>query len=228
MSKIGKRLKLAKKYIDKKKYYSLLEAFNILKKDIKQLSFNESIDVAFNLNINSRHTDQIIRGFCVLPYNKNDKVRVAVFAKGKKAEEAKSNFADKVGAEDLLKEINSSKKINFDVILSTPDMMSIVSRLGKKLGPRNLMPNTKNNTLTLDISQAIKDAKNGAIYFKSDKYGILHSSIGKLSFTYEQLQSNFSVIMNSIIKYKPNVIKGKYINNVYLSSTMGPGFKLKI
>ena len=220
----GKRYTTAIQTVDREKTYSLDEAVKLVKANAKA-KFDETIEVAMNLGIDPRHADQAVRGMVELPSGTGKTVRVAVFARGPKAEEAKAAGADLVGAEDLAEKINAGE-INFDRCVATPDMMGVVGRLGKVLGPRGLMPNPRVGTVTPNVAQAVKDAKGGAIEFRTEKTGIIHAGIGKASFTEEALLANVRALVEALNRAKPSGAKGTYIKKISLSSTMGPGFKV--
>jgi large subunit ribosomal protein L1 len=223
---IGKRYKTAVSTVDREKTYSLDEAVKLVKANAKA-KFDETIEVAMNLGIDPRHADQAVRGMVELPSGTGKTVRVAVFARGPKAEEAKAAGADLVGAEDLAEKINGGF-MDFDKVLATPDMMGVVGRLGKVLGPKGLMPNPKLGTVTMDVTKAVTDAKGGQVEFRVEKAGIIHSGIGKASFTEADLRKNFDAFVDAIVKAKPSGAKGKYVKKAALSSTMGPGLKLDV
>ena len=206
------------------KSYAIDEAVKIIKARAKA-KFDETIEVAVNLGVDPKHADQMVRGVCNLPNGSGRTARVAVFAKGAKAEEAKAAGADIVGAEDLV-EIVSKGTINFDRCIATPDMMGLVGRLGKVLGPRGLMPNPRVGTVTMDVTSAVKGAKGGSVEFRVEKAGIVHAGVGKASFTAEALVQNVRAFVDAVIKAKPTGSKGTYLKKVSLSSTMGPGLKL--
>ena len=220
----GKRFKAAAGTVDREKTYSLDEAVKMVKANAKA-KFDETIEIAMNLGIDPRHADQAVRGMVELPSGTGKTVRVAVFARGPKAEEAKAAGADLVGAEDLAEKINAGE-INFDRCVATPDMMGVVGRLGKVLGPKGLMPNPKLGTVTMDVTKAVTDAKSGQVEFRVEKAGIVHAGIGKASFASEDLKANFDAFMDAIVKAKPTGAKGKYVKKIAISSTMGPGVKI--
>jgi large subunit ribosomal protein L1 len=221
MANIGKRLTKANEGIDRKKLYGLDDAVKMVKSRATA-KFDETIEVALNLGVDPRHADQMVRGVVSLPNGTGKTVRVAVFAKDAKAEEAKAAGADIVGAEDLMEEVLKGN-INFDRCIATPDMMPIVGRLGKILGPRNLMPNPKVGTVTPDVAGAVKAAKGGAVEFRVEKAGILHAGVGKASFTEDALLQNIKAFADAVNKAKPSGAKGTYIKRVAVSSTQGPG-----
>jgi large subunit ribosomal protein L1 len=187
--------------------------------------FDETIEVALNLGVDPRHADQMVRGVVNLPKGTGKTVRVGVFARGPKADEAREAGADVVGAEDLMEQIQGGK-IDFDRCIATPDMMGVVGRLGKVLGPKGLMPNPKLGTVTMNVAQAVKDAKSGQVEYRVEKAGIIHSGIGKASFPAEDLRANFDALVDAVVKAKPSGAKGKYVRKVAISSTMGPGIKV--
>ena len=220
----GKRMLTVKQGLAAGKSYDVDEAVKILK-DRAKAKFDETIDVAVNLGVDPKHADQMVRGVCNLPNGSGRTSRVAVFAKGAKADEAKAAGADIVGAEDLV-EIVSKGTINFDRCIATPDMMGLVGRLGKVLGPRGLMPNPRVGTVTMDVTTAVKGAKGGSVEFRVEKAGIVHAGIGKASFSQEALVQNIKAFVDAVIKAKPTGSKGTYLKKVSVSSTMGPGLKL--
>jgi len=221
MVKIAKRTAEISKGIDRKKLYQLGEAVKMVKSRAKA-KFDETVEVAMNLGVDPRHADQMVRGVVNLPNGTGKTVRVAVFAKDAKAEEARKAGADVVGAEDLVAQITAGT-INFDRVIATPDMMPLVGRLGKILGPRNLMPNPKVGTVTPDVAAAVKAAKGGAVEFRVEKAGIIHAGVGKASFTEEALLQNIKAFTDAVTKAKPAGAKGTYVKRVAVSSTMGPG-----
>ena len=224
MSTMTKRLRQANERIDREKLYGLDEAVGLVKANATA-KFDETIELAINLGVDSRQADQNVRGVVLLPHGIGKYVRVAVFARDAKAEEAKAAGADIVGAEDLAEQIQA-KKFNFDRLIATPNLMPMLGRLGKILGPRSLMPNPKYGTVTNDITQAVKDAKHGQVLFKLDKSGIIHGGIAVASFTEEAISDNLKAVVTGVIKAKPSAAKGTYIKRVAISSTMGPGVKL--
>lgn len=224
MPKHGKRYIEAAKLIENTKLYEPAEALNLIK-SMPKSKFDESVEVAIRLGVDPRHADQQIRGAVVLPYGTGRAVRVAVFAKGEKAKEAQAAGAEKVGAEDLVEEIQKGW-MDFDVAVATPDMMGAVGKLGKILGPKGLMPNPKTGTVTLDVAKAVKEIKAGKVEYRVDKNGIVHVPIGKLSFDAEKLVGNFRTLMDVIVKAKPASAKGTYLKSIVVSSTMGPGVKI--
>lgn len=223
---MGKKLEAVREKLDLQKEYTLEEAINILKEN-SFTKFNETVEMAINLGIDPRKSDQVVRNSVVLPHGTGKEVRVLVFAKGEKEKEAREAGADYVGAEDLIEKIQKGW-LEFDRAIATPDMMGQVGKLGKILGPRGLMPNPKLGTVTFDIAKAVKEAKAGKIEYRNDKGGVVHVPIGKLSFETEKLVENAIAVLKSIVKAKPPTSKGKYIKKVALSSTMGPGLKIDI
>ena len=210
--------------LDREKLYTLDEAIALLRTHASK-KFDETLEVAMNLGVDPRHADQMVRGMVSLPSGTGKDVKVAVFAKGDNADKALAAGADKVGAEDLMEDMQAGN-LDYDRVIATPDMMGIVGRLGKVLGPKGLMPNPKLGTVTPNVEQAVKDAKGGQIEFRVEKAGIIHSGIGKLSFTEDQLKANFDAFVDAIVKAKPSGSKGKYVRKVALSSSMGPGLKI--
>ena len=224
MAKIGKRITKAREGIDRERLYDLSEAVSLLK-DRASAKFDETIEVAMNLGVDPRHADQMVRGVVNLPNGTGRTVRVAVFARGDKAEEAKAAGADIVGAEDLVEKVQGGQ-IDFDRAIATPDMMGLVGRLGKVLGPRGLMPNPRVGTVTPDVAAAVKASKGGAVEFRVEKAGIVHAGIGKASFGAEALLENIRAFADAVQKAKPTGAKGNYVQRVAVSSTMGPGIKI--
>ena len=226
MAKQGKRLRAAYKTIDRTRAYRLDEAVGVLKA-VARGKFDETVEMAMNLGIDPRHADQMVRGLISLPHGTGKTLRVGVFARGPKAEEATAAGADVVGAEDLAEKIQAGE-INFDRCIATPDMMGLVGRLGKILGPRGLMPNPRLGTVTMDVKGAIQAAKAGQVEFRAEKAGIVHAGIGKASFPPEKLVENAKAFADAIIKAKPAGAKGTYVEKVALSTTMGPGVRVDI
>ena len=224
MAKIAKKVAAAREGIDRNKLYDLSEAVSMIR-ERSATKFDETIEVAMNLGVDPRHADQMVRGVVNLPNGTGRTVRVAVFARGEKAEEATAAGADVVGAEDLV-EIVQKGEINFDRCIATPDMMPLVGRLGKVLGPRGMMPNPKVGTVTPDVAAAVKASKGGAVEFRVEKAGIVHAGVGKASFDAKALEENVRAFADAVIKAKPTGAKGNYVKKVALSSTMGPGLKL--
>lgn len=226
MSKIGKRLATARAGVDKDKQYSLEEAVQLVKKSATA-KFDETVELAINLNIDPRHADQQVRGSVVLPSGTGKNVRVAVFARGDKADAAKAAGADIVGAEDLMETVLKGQ-IDFDRCIATPDMMAVVGRLGKILGPRNLMPNPKLGTVTLDAAAAVKAAKAGDVQYRAEKNGVVHAGVGKASFKEDALFANVKAFIESVQAARPSGAKGTYIKKISLSSTMGIGASIDL
>ena len=224
--KLTKKQKTLVNAVDKTKLYGVDEAI-ALAKTHATAKFDETVEVALNLGVDPRHADQMVRGVVTLPKGTGKTVRVGVFAKGAKADEAREAGADVVGAEDLL-EIVQGGKIEFDRCIATPDMMGLVGRLGKVLGPKGLMPNPKLGTVTMNVAEAVKAAKGGQVEYRVEKAGIIHSGIGKASFSAEDLRANFDALVDAVVKAKPSGAKGKYLKKAALSSSMGPGLKLDI
>jgi len=223
--KHGKKYLEAAKLIDKTQQYEAADAIALVKKSATA-KFDETVEVHIKTGCDSRHADQQIRGAVVLPNGTGKTVKVLVFAKGTKLDEAQAAGADFVGGEELIPKIQNEGWLDFDVVVATPDMMGVVGRLGKVLGPKGLMPNPKAGTVTMDVAKAIKDIKAGKIEYRLDKTNIIHVPVGKASFTEEQLADNFGTLMDAIIKAKPSALKGQYLRSVTLTSTMGPGVKL--
>ncbi|PWE16565.1 50S ribosomal protein L1 [Marinicauda salina] len=226
MAKIGKRLAAAREGLDREAAHGVDEAVKLVKERAKA-KFDETVELAVNLGVDPRHADQMVRGVCALPNGTGRSARVAVFAKGPKAEEAEKAGAEVVGAEDLVEQVQGGE-INFDKVIATPDMMPLVGRLGKVLGPRGMMPNPKVGTVTMDIAKAVQDAKGGAVEFRVEKTGIVHAGIGKASFTEAQLAENVRALLEALLKAKPSGAKGQYMKKISLSSTMGPSVKIDI
>jgi large subunit ribosomal protein L1 len=223
---IGKRTKKAREGIDRSKLYPLAEAVKLVKARANA-KFDETIEVAMNLGVDPRHSDQMVRGVVNLPNGSGRTVRVGVFARGAKADEARAAGADVVGAEDLVEKV-SGGQIDFDRCIATPDMMPLVGRLGKVLGPRGMMPNPKVGTVTMDITNAVKGAKGGSVEFRVEKAGIVQAGVGKASFQENQLVENIKALADAVQKAKPPGAKGHYINRVAISSTQGPGVKIEL
>jgi large subunit ribosomal protein L1 len=221
----GKRTEQAREGIDRAKFYPLPEAVQLIKERAKA-KFDETIEVAMNLGVDPRHADQMVRGVVNLPNGSGRTQRVAVFARGAKAEEAKAAGADIVGAEDLVEKVNAGQ-IDFDRCIATPDLMPLVGRLGKVLGPRGLMPNPKVGTVTADVTNAVRGAKGGSVEFRVEKAGIIHAGVGKASFPAEKLVENVRAFADAVQKAKPSGAKGSFVNKISISSTMGPGVKIE-
>jgi len=212
--------------VDRDKFYGVDEAIALVKKNAT-CKFDETVELALNLGVDPRHADQMVRGVVSLPKGTGKDVRVAVFAKGDKAEEAKKAGADVVGAEDLMEAVQGGK-IDFDRVIATPDMMGIVGRLGKVLGPKGMMPNPKLGTVTPNVGEAVKAAKGGQVEFRVEKAGIVHAMIGKASFPEADLKANFDALLDAIVKNRPSGAKGKFVHKVSMSSSMGPGVKIDL
>ncbi len=226
MAKLTKKQKGQADSIDRNRFYGVDEAIGIIKANATA-KFDETVEIALNLGVDPRHADQMVRGVVSLPKGTGKDVRVAVFAKGDKADEAKAAGADIVGAEDLMEEIQKGKT-DFDRVIATPDMMGVVGRLGKVLGPKGLMPNPKLGTVTPNVGEAVKAAKGGQVEFRVEKAGIIHAGIGKASFPEADLKANFDAFVDAIVKAKPSGAKGKFVQKVAISSTMGRGVKLDL
>lgn len=223
--KKGKRYQEAEKLVDRKKLYSAKEALETIEK-MPKTKFDETVELHVKLGVDSKQADQQVRGTTVLPNGTGKTQRVLVFAKGPKADEAVKAGADFVGAEELIPKIEKENWFEYDVIVATPDMMGVVGRLGKVLGPKGLMPNPKSGTVTFDVTKAVEEIKAGKVEYRLDKNNIIHVAIGKVSFGGEKLAENFNVLMNAIIKAKPSAAKGQYLRSVTVTSTMGPGVKI--
>ena len=221
----GKKYQDSVKLVEKSKFYDINEAMDLITKTAKA-KFDETVEAHIRLGVDSRHADQQVRGAIVLPHGTGKTSKVLVFAKGPKADEAKAAGADYVGDADLVAKIQGENWFDFDVVVATPDMMGVVGRLGRVLGPKGLMPNPKAGTVTMDVTKAVNDIKAGKIEYRLDKTNIIHVPVGKASFTDEQLNDNFQSLMGAINKAKPASLKGQYIKSATLTSTMGPGVKL--
>ncbi len=224
MAKVGKRLKAGLAAVDREKAYDVADAVKILK-DHAKAKFDESVDVSMNLGVDPKHADQMVRGVVALPHGSGKTMRVAVFAKGDKAKDATEAGAEFVGGDDLAEKIVAGE-MGFDRVIATPDMMGVVGKLGKVLGPRGLMPNPKLGTVTMDVKTAVKNAKAGEVQFRVEKAGIVQAGIGKASFSAAQLEANVKAFVDAIMKAKPAGAKGQYIQKISVSSTMGPGIKI--
>jgi len=225
MAKHGKRYRAVREGLDRDKFYPIDEAVKMIKERAKS-KFDETIEIAMNLGVDPRHADQMVRGVVTLPNGSGRTVRVGVFARGAKADEAKAAGADVVGAEDLVEKVTNGQ-IDFDRCIATPDMMPLVGRLGKVLGPRGLMPNPKVGTVTMDVAGAVKAAKGGSVEFRVEKAGIIQAGVGKASFDADKLVENVKALVDAVIKAKPAGAKGTYVQRVAVSSTMGPGVKVE-
>jgi large subunit ribosomal protein L1 len=225
MAKLTKRIKAIREQVQPGKYYPILDAFGVLKA-IPPLKFVESVDVAVNLGVDPRKSEQVVRGSTILPHGTGKTVRVAVFTQGANVEAAKAAGADIVGFEDLAQEVKDGK-MDFDVVIASPDAMRILGPLGKVLGPRGLMPNPKTGTVTPDVATAVKNAKGGQVRYRTDKNGIIHSTLGKVTFTPEQLRDNLQALLADLVKAKPSTSKGVYLRRVTVSTTMGPGLMVE-
>jgi large subunit ribosomal protein L1 len=223
----GKKYRGSAAKVDRSKKYSLEEACKLLPQT-KVAKFDESVDIAVRLGVDPKHADQMVRGAVVLPHGTGKSQRVVVVAKGDKANEARAAGADAVGAEDLVEKIQKENWTDFDSMVATPDMMGLVGRLGRVLGPKGLMPNPKVGTVTMDVTQAIKDAKGGAVEFRVEKAGIVQAGVGKASFTEEAIAANVKAFVDAVLKAKPSGAKGHYMKKVSISSTMGPGVKISL
>ncbi len=221
----NKRYRAALEAVDRTKLYRLEEAIDLLK-GLSGAKFDESVDLALNLGVDPKHADQMVRGAIVLPHGTGRQTRVLVFAKGEKEKEARDAGADYVGGEDLAKKIQAESWLDFERVIATPDMMSVVGRLGKILGPRGLMPNPKLGTVTMDVGNAVRENKAGKVEYRVDKAGIVHASIGKSSFDVAQLLQNANTLIGAVIKAKPAASKGVYLGRIALSTTMGPGIRV--
>ncbi len=225
MSKRAKRVLENISKVDSKKFYKIEEAVSLLK-EMKTVKFDETVELHFRLGVDGRHADQQIRGAVVLPHGTGKQSKVLVIAKGDKAEEAKNAGADFVGAEDMVEKIQKENWFDFDVIVATPDMMGVIGKLGRVLGPKGLMPNPKSGTVTFEVEKAVNEIKAGKVEYRLDKANMVHVSVGKLSFENEKLSENITVMIDTILKAKPSTAKGTYLKNVSVTSTMGPGIKL--
>ncbi|WNG58915.1 50S ribosomal protein L1 [Archangium gephyra] len=227
MPQTGKKFRASAAKVDRNKRYTIAEGFALLKETtaLRGTKFDQTVEVALNLGVDPKHADQMVRGAVVLPHGTGATVRVAVFAKGERATEAEGAGADVVGGDELAKRIEGGF-LDFDTVIATPDMMGVVGRLGKVLGPRGLMPNPKVGTVTMDVAKAVRDAKGGKVEFRAEKAGIVHVKVGKASFTPEKLAENFNTLVDLVMKLKPATAKGVYLKGVAISATMSPGIKL--
>lgn len=223
---VAKRVAKSREGIERTKLYPLTEAVKLIK-ERSSAKFDETVEIALNLGVDPRHADQVVRGVCALPNGSGRTVRVAVFARGPKADEAKAAGADIVGAEELFEKVNGGT-IEFDRCIATPDMMGLVGRLGKVLGPRGLMPNPRVGTVTMDVTAAVKGAKGGSVEFRAEKAGIVHGGVGKVSFSQEKLEENIRAFADAVIKAKPTGAKGQYLLRASITSSMGPGVKVDL
>jgi large subunit ribosomal protein L1 len=221
----GKRIRAARSGIDSQKLHTLEDAVKLVKANAKA-KFDETVEVAVNLGVDPKYADQMVRGVCALPNGSGRSATVAVFARGPKAEEAKAAGAEVVGAEDLVEQVQNGR-MDFDKVIATPDMMPLMGRLGKVLGPRGLMPNPKVGTVTMDIKKAVQDAKGGAVEFRAEKAGVVHAGVGKASFTEQALTENLRAFLDALVKAKPTGAKGTYVRKIALSSTQGPGVRIE-
>ena len=221
----SKRYRAGLESIDRSRLYGLAEAMSLLK-ECPGAKFDESVDISLNLGVDPKHADQMVRGAVVLPHGTGRSVRILVFAKGEKEKEASDAGADYVGGEDLAKKIQDEGWLEFERVIATPDMMSVVGRLGRVLGPRGLMPNPKLGTVTMDVGRAVSESKAGKVEFRVDKNGIIHASIGRKSFEAEKLAENATAIIDAVLKAKPAVAKGTYLEKIAISATMGPGIRV--
>ncbi len=226
MRRLSKRMQQARSGIDRHTHYDLPEAVRILK-ERHSVSFDETVEVALNLGVDPRHADQMVRGVAALPHGTGKPVRVAVFARGDAAETAQQAGAEVVGAEELAEEVQQGR-MDFDRCIATPDMMTVVGKLGKILGPRGLMPNPKLGTVTPNVQEAVEAAKAGQVQFRVERHGIIHAGVGKLSFEHDQIEENVRALVDAVVKAKPSGTKGAYLKRVAVSSTMGPGLRLNV
>lgn len=227
MAKRGKRYQDVSKLVDKENLYEIEEAMDLVVQTAKA-KFDETIELSARLGVDPRHADQQVRGTVVLPHGTGREVKVLVFAKGEKAKEAEAAGADFVGAEELVEKIQKENWFDYDVVVATPDMMGVVGRIGRVLGPKGLMPNPKSGTVTFEVEKAVSDIKAGKVEYRVDKTSIVHVPFGKASFGKEKLQENFEALMDAVIKAKPAAAKGKYLRSVVVSSSMGPGIKVNV
>ena len=227
MPQTGKKFRAAIAKVDRNKRYTIADGFALLKETttLRGTKFDQTVEVALNLGVDPKHADQMVRGAVVLPHGTGATVRVAVFAKGERATEAETAGADVVGGDELAKRIEGGF-LDFDTVIATPDMMGVVGRLGKVLGPRGLMPNPKVGTATMDVSKAVRDAKGGKVEFRAEKAGIVHVKMGKSSFAAEKLEANFNTLVDLVMKLKPATAKGVYLKGIAISATMSPGIKI--
>jgi large subunit ribosomal protein L1 len=226
VAKVGKKYAAALKLVDREKRYSMDEAFDLLPKLKVSSKFDETVDLAVRLGVDPKHADQMVRGAVNLPHGTGKSVRIIVFAKGDKAKEAQDAGANFVGAEDLVNKIQTENWLDFDAAVATPDMMGVIGKIARILGPRGLMPNPKVGTVTTDVAKAVRELKGGRVEFRVEKAGIVHAPVGKLSFGPEKLRENARALIELLVKLKPSSAKGQYVKSIALSTTMGPGLKL--
>jgi len=224
MAQHGRKYRQARAVVEQDREYSPLEAVRLLK-SLETASFDETVEAHFRLGVDVRHADQIVRGTTILPHGTGKDVRVAVFAEGDKAREAQEAGADLIGSDDLAKQVQEGV-FDFDIAIATPDMMGTVGKLGRILGPRGLMPNPKSGTVTFDVAKAVRDAKAGKVEYRTDRSGIIHLTVGRKSFSEQQLVENYGAVLDEIVRAKPAAAKGKYFKSIHLASTMGPGIKV--
>ena len=228
MAKVGKKFAAASKLVEREKRYSLEDGFALIPKLKISTKFDETVDLAVRLGVDPKHADQMVRGAVMLPHGTGKTVRVAVFAKGDKAKEAQEAGADIVGADDLVNRIQTESFLDFDAAVATPDMMGLVGKIGRLLGPRGLMPNPKVGTVTTDVGRAVRELKSGRVEFRVEKAGIVHAPIGKVSFGSKKLLENARALLELLLKLKPQTSKGQYIRSIAVSTTLGPGVKLDV
>jgi len=228
MAKVGKKFQAALKLVDREKRYSLQDAFELIPKVKISSKFDETVDMSIRLGVDPKHADQMVRGAVNLPHGTGKTVRVIVFAKGDKAKEAQDAGANVVGAEDLVQKIQTENWLDFDAAVATPDMMGLIGRIARILGPRGLMPNPKVGTVTTDIAKAVRELKGGRVEFRVEKAGIVHAPIGKVSFGSTKLQENARALLELLLKLKPGSAKGQYVKSTTVATTMGPGIKLDV
>jgi large subunit ribosomal protein L1 len=228
MAKVGKKFEAASKLVDQSKRYTIDEAFELVPRLKISAKFDETVDLAVRLGVDPKHADQMVRGAVNLPHGTGKTVRVAVFAKGDKAKEALDAGADFVGADDLVARIQTENFLDFDAAVATPDMMGLVGKIGRVLGPRGLMPNPKVGTVTTDVTKAVRELKGGRVEFRVEKAGIVHARIGKVSFGAQKLKENATSLLELLIKLKPQTAKGLYVRSIAVSTTLGPGIKIDV
>jgi large subunit ribosomal protein L1 len=227
MAKVGKKFAAALKQVDRQKKYSIKDAFELLPKTKISNKFDETVDIAVRLGVDPKHADQMVRGAVVLPHGTGKSVRVAVFAKGDKVKEAQEAGADIVGSDDLVSRIQNENFLDFEAAVATPDMMGLVGKIGRLLGPRGLMPNPKVGTVTTDVARAVRELKGGRVEFRVEKTGIVHAPIGKVSFGSKKLEENGRALLELLMRLKPQTAKGTYVKSITISTTLGPGIKLE-